>query len=53
MAQGWALLANINRDTKRRSQPFEVYDFMPFHPKPEKPEKQITSQAQWRSLLRG
>jgi hypothetical protein len=34
-----ALLANVNRDTKKRPQPFSIADFMPFIEQPTPAQK--------------
>jgi hypothetical protein len=37
MAEGWALIANIHRNEKVRSEPFRPADFMPFIAPPAPP----------------
>lgn len=55
-AHGIAVLANINRDTKKRKEPFSIKDFL-LHPEPEpsKPAVEPTVEgktaAQWRAIF--
>lgn len=51
MAIGWSLIANANRDPKRRPQPFSPRDFMPWSDRGRTPQyKPITDPEEWRSL---
>lgn len=55
-AHGIAVLANINRDTKKRKEPFEIRDFLLHRePEPSKPAVEPTVEgktaAQWRAIF--
>lgn len=55
-AQICAILANVNRDPKRRSQPYKVEDFMFFFDKPRRapvgPRAPLTDPEQWAQVKR-
>lgn len=44
MARLMALLANVNRDAKKRSRPYETTDFMPRTGRPEPPSPKVMRQ---------
>ena len=50
-ALGTVILAESNRDQKRRSEPFTTADFMPYAPKPPEKERAKASQAKIPALL--
>lgn len=44
-------LANVNRDSKKKKEPFTVGDFIPISFKPEKKEKQLTVAEKMKAYL--
>jgi hypothetical protein len=40
-----AVIANVHRDPKKRSKPFEAADFMPYLEKPELSQEQIAAKV--------
>lgn len=55
-AHGIAVLANVNRDPKRRKEPFGIKDFL-LHPEPQPPGPKVEptvhgkTAAQWRAIF--